>query len=131
MNIFERVQRQLALDYANSLKVAVLFFIHAGGWFALDAIGVHDLASPWLVLTLTPNILIYVLERLGRITWFRGMNSPSLLVMALSIAMIFVLNTSFPVPNMLAYCVLAGWIASFGFLMFRMWTFGPPVEATN
>ncbi len=131
MSIFERAQHQLSRDYANSPKVAVLFFINAAGWFALEAVGVHDLASPWLALTLIPNIVIYVAERQGKLTWFRGMTAPSLLVMAGMVAFVWVFNTELNVPTVFAYCVFVGWLAAFAFLAFRIWTFETPSEPTG
>lgn len=131
MNIFELAQRQLARDYANSPKVAALFLVNAAGWFGLDALGFDDLASPWIALTLVPLTLIYFAERVGKLTWFTGMTLPTLLVMAGSVALIWVLNARVPVPTTLAYCVLAGWITTLGFLLFRMWTFELPAQENN
>jgi hypothetical protein len=105
--------------------VAALFLIAAGGWFALDAAGVEDLASPWLVLPLLPLALIYVVERLGTFQWFRGMTLPCLGVSAASTALVWVLNARSPLPNVFAYAVVAGFVAAWGILMFRMWTFEP------
>lgn len=131
MSILERAQRRLALDYANSPKVAVLFFIHAAGWYALDLVGVHDLANPWLALTLIPNTLIYIAERFGKLQWFRGMTLPSLLVMTASLALDCVLNSEMYVPAFLAYFILAGLLAAFGFLGYRVWTFDPNAEGNR
>lgn len=131
MSIFEGAQRRLALSHANSSKVAVLFFIHAAGWFALDIVGVHDLANPWLALTLIPNTLIYIAERFGKLRWFRGMTLPSLLVMTALLALGCVLDTEMYVPAVLAYIFLAGFLAAFGFLGYRVWTFDPNAEGNR
>ena len=126
MNIFERAHHLLSRNYANSPKVAVLFFVHAAGWFALEVIGVNDLASPWLVLTLIPIILIYTAERQHKLKWFRGMTAPSLLVMVGMVAFVWLLNTDLNIPDAFMYCALAGWLAAFAFLAFRIWTFEMP-----
>lgn len=125
MKIFERAQRRLALDYANSLSVAALFLIPAVGFFALDAVGIHALSSPLLALPLLPNILIYMAVRSGRLRWFRGMALPSLLVMTASLALVWLLKTEMQMPAVFAYSALVGLIGAFGFLGYRMWTFDP------
>lgn len=131
MNIFELSQRGVARHSANGPKVAALLFINATAWLALAAMGVDDLASPWMIVTLIPVALIYLAERLGRIRWFEGMTLPTLFAMAGSIAFVWVLNTSAPVPNALIYFVLTGWIAAFSFLLIRIWTFDPSVQPTR
>jgi hypothetical protein len=125
MRLIEWSQRQLARDTANSPKVAALFLIAAGGWLALDQLGVEDLASPWLATPLLPLALIYTAERLEKLQWFRGMSLPSLFVLAASTALVWTLNARPPVPSMFAYAAVAGLVAAWGFLIFRMWTFGP------
>lgn len=125
MRLIEWSQRQLARDAANSPKVAVLFLVTAAGWFALDQAGVEDLASPWLAMPLLPLALIYIAERLGTFLWFRGMTLPCLCVLTASTALIWVLNARSPLPSVFAYAVLTGFVAAWGFLMFRMWTFDP------
>lgn len=125
MNLFEWSHRLLSRDAANSPKVAVLFFIAAGGWFTLDQAGVEDLASPWLAMPLLPIALIYVSERLGKFQWFRGLTSPCLCVLAAATALIWVLNSSSPLPTLLGYVAVAGFVAACGFLMFRIWTVDP------
>lgn len=125
MDIFEHSARLLGRNYANSPKVSVLLFVFAAGWFALDAIGISDIRSPWTALTLIPVLSIYVAERLGKIRWFVGITLPSLLVMIGMVAFVWVLNAQPPVPAPVTYCVLGAWVAAFGFLMFRTWTFQP------
>jgi hypothetical protein len=128
MNIFERSQRGLARRDGNGPKVAALFFVDAAAWLALDAAGVNDLTSPWLILPLVPLALIYVGERLGKILWFEGMTLPIFFVTAGSIAFVWVAHASAPVPDALIYFVLTSWIAAFGFLLVRMWTFAPSMK---
>lgn len=125
MHLFEWSHRQLARDAANSPKVAALFIIAADGWFTLDQAGVKDLGSPWIVVPLLPVFLIYVAERRGKFLWFRGMTSPCLYVLAATTALIWVLNARSPLPSLFAYAVVAGFVAAWGFLMFRVWTFDP------
>jgi len=125
MNVFVEMLKRRD---ANGPKVAVLFLIFAAGIFALDAFGVDDLSSPELGLALIPPVLIYLAERLGKIAWFTGLTLPSLLVMAAWMAFIWALNARAPVPSALTYCAVAALIAALGFLLFRLWSFGPNSE---
>ncbi|MDV3456440.1 hypothetical protein RZN05_05550 [Sphingomonas sp. HF-S4] len=128
MTVFASMQKMLARESSDSQKVAVLFLIFTAAFYVLAVAGVDDLASPTLAVALVPVALLYMTERLGKVTWFTGMTLPSLLVMAGMIAFLWVLNVRAPVPAVLVYCVLTGWIITMGFLAFRVWTFDHPAR---
>ena len=125
MRLIEWSQRHFARDATNSPKVAALFLIAAGIWFALDLAGVEDLTSPWLALPLLPIVLIYLAERRGKLQCFRGMTLPCLCVFAASITLIWILNVKSPISSVFAYAAAGGFVAAWGFLLFRMWSFDP------
>jgi len=129
MNLVGRSKRALALHRANSLKVAVLFTIFAIGCLVLEAVGITDLASPWLAATIVPNALIYAAVSSGRLPWFKGMALPCLPVMVASVAFLWALNTAIVFPAIISWAVLACLIAAFGFLIWRMWTFEPELPS--
>jgi hypothetical protein len=108
---------------ANRLKLAGLSFIYAGSIFALDKLGVHDLASPWLCTALIPLILIYIGERLGSIGMFRGISLPSLLLWSSSNLEVWVLNTRSDVPEWAGYLILGLFLAALTFALLRVWTY--------
>ena len=110
-------------SWANRLKLAGLSFVYAGSIFALDRLGVHDLASPWLCTALIPLILIYVGERIGLINMFRGISLPSLLLWASANLEIWVLNTRSDVPVWAGYLILGLFLAALAFALLRVWTY--------
>ena len=125
-----RAQHSLARRFANGPKVGLLFFFFAIGCFFLDAVGVRHLSNPWFALSLSPNFLIYLAERRGKLVWFRGMVLPSLLVQTASVALVWIMNTNIQLPMTLGYCALASLFAAFGFLLFRMW-FSPSTSGAT
>ena len=129
MNFIGRSQRALAFSHANGLKVAVLFAIFAIGCFVLEAVGVTDLASPWLAATILPNALIHAAVRSGRLPWFKGMALPCLLVVIALVAFVWILNAAVFSPAIVGWAVFACLIAAFGFLIWRMWTFEPELPS--
>ena len=124
-DMIELSQRLIARDTKNSPKVAALFLIASGCWFVLDLAGIENLTSPWLAAPLMPIAAIYLMERSGKIHWFKGMTLPSLCVLASVVAFVWVLNSKSPLPTVSMYVALGSFIAASSFLMFRMWTYQP------
>ncbi len=114
----------LTRDRVNGFKVAVLFFIAAGGWLLLDWTGFQNLDSAWIVLPLMPIVLIYIAELRGVYIWFRGMTLPSFCVLVATLALNWFFRAKSTLPDAVGYAVLVAFIAAGGFLMFRMWTYG-------
>lgn len=122
--LVERSGRALDRRDANGPKVGTLLLVWTVGVFAVDRLGVaEDLSSPWLALPLAPVFLIYIAERLGRVTWFQGMTLPTLLVVTTSTVFVWVLNTRYPVPIVLGYFSGAALVAALGFLIVRLWAY--------
>ena len=94
--------------------------LSALAFFALDAIGISDLSSPWLSLALIPVALVYIGELTGKIRWFRGMTLPTLLLLAASVGLLWALNATQSIMPELTYGIAAGYAFASGFLLFRM-----------
>ncbi|WP_271079442.1 hypothetical protein [Aurantiacibacter sp. MUD61] len=128
MKIFERAHHHLNLEIENSPKVGALFLINAAAWFLLGGMGVSEFSSPWIVLTLVPNVLICIAEKAGKLRWFAGMSLPSLLVAIASVVFLWLLKAEMQPPAAIAYAAVAGLIAALIFLGYRMWTFDPAAQ---
>ena len=109
--------------WANRLKLAGLSFLYAGSIFALNKLGVHDLASPWLCTALIPLIMIYAGERIGLIKMFRGMSLPSFLFWASANLEVWLLNTRSVVPVWAGYLISFLFLAAAAFALLRVWTY--------
>lgn len=104
----------------NGAKAGLLFMITATAMFALEASGIHDLSSPWLVLVLTPVAVLYVLEIAGKVVWFKGITLPTLLLLTATIALLWVLNAKEPIKPALAYGFVSIYCLANAFLLVRM-----------
>jgi hypothetical protein len=97
--------------------------VYGAGVFALDKAGVHDFASPWLWSALAPLILIYVCERMGWISMFKGFSLPTLLLWASANLLVWVLHTHAYVSVWVVYIILGVFLAALVFALLRLWTY--------
>lgn len=114
-------ERSLSRQLSNRPKVALLFLIWAASGWTLSLFW-NDLGDPRQLIAAIPISVVYLMEKQGTFSWFRGMSLPVLAV-ALSAHLFILTLNAFPQPRVWTiYAALAALIAAFSFLIYRMWT---------